>query len=332
MNRDGAPGKSEGLRKSSCGASRGALSGAGEPRPPGRGCPRWATVELRPDPAGQLRGRYSRGTRREGLPATRPPADNDQRPDATAPPLWSSRGPESPRTSGLVRHRSENVTRVPRTGTGLHTAAAMFEKPRAEPRMPRNRHRRPAPAPAGPRALRLPQARPTTAAACGARTGGAGGRRRERRRGRDAASPGKPLLLFLHPPPAVCASRQKEASRSPCTQDRDGPPKDTPGSASGSIAGTRSPWPSPLTLAHQPRRPRTEKPGASLGTEASSMNTENATLYKSSLSKATPSRVAAYSLKQFCCCCCCFSHGFLPCIPLQPHILNLVVPLNPGLS
>lgn len=180
-------------------------------------------------PRGAVRGRYSRGTRSEGLPATRPPSDNDQRPDATAPPLCPSRGPESPRTSGLVGERSQIVTLVPRAGTGLHTAAAMFEKPRAEPRMPRNRHHRPAPAPAGPRALRLPQARPMTAAACGARVGGAAGRQRERRRATRRCKTRKALDSFPPSSPHHLPSRQKEASRSPCTQDCDGPPTETPG-------------------------------------------------------------------------------------------------------
>lgn len=167
-------------------------------------------------PRGAVRGRYSRGTRRGGLPATRPPSDNDQRSDATAPPPCSSRGPESPRTSGLVGERSEIVTLVPRAGTGLHTAAAMFEKPRAEPRMPRNRrHRRPAPAPAGPRALRSPQARPMTAAACGARAGGAAGRQCERRRATRRCKPRKALGSFPPSSPSPSTLPPKRSQSQP---------------------------------------------------------------------------------------------------------------------
>lgn len=225
-------------------------------------------------------GRSSSGTRREGIPATHPPAARGQ------PPEPESHGSASlilpgPGIATHLESRQQKelnsvtlvtlATQVPRTGTGLHTAAAIFEKPRAEPRMPRNRHLSPAPVPNGPRALRLPRARPLTAAACSAGAGGPAKSPRAPCWAMRLCDPGKATHSFLLPSSHHPPSRQKKkASRSPGTQDSYGPPK----CASSSIPGTRSPWPSPSTLGHHPPWPRTEKAGASLGTQTSSMNKE----------------------------------------------------------
>ncbi|XP_064134119.1 basic salivary proline-rich protein 4-like [Loxodonta africana] len=159
------------------GARREHYEGRGRAQPRGGDRAGWAEGLRGRAAAGPPRGGEGALLARDAPPRTprRPPTDNGQGPGTAALPLCSSRSPESPRTSALVGPRNEIVTAVARAGTGLHTAAAMFEKPRAEPRMPRNRRRRPAPAcPAGPRALRWPRARPATATSCRASAGSPG--------------------------------------------------------------------------------------------------------------------------------------------------------------
>lgn len=179
----------------------------------GRGC----GAQPRPDP----RGGEGAFPARDAPPKApgHPPA-RGQRPEPGRHGSASLvlTGPGVATHLGSRRRKERNpVTLVPRAGTGLHTAAAIFEKPRSEPRMPRNRHRRPAPV--SPRALRSPQARPLTAAACGARARGPAGSSRERWREMRHCEPRKALGSFPSSSPLHLPSRQKKpvAARAPKT-------------------------------------------------------------------------------------------------------------------
>lgn len=182
------------------------------------------------------------------------------------------------------RKGRNSVTQIPRASTGLHTAAAMFEKQRAEAfRMPRNCHSGPAP-PLRPRALRLPQPR-TLTTFCRVRGARPGALPKLPRpvANSELCKPGQELGSFPRPlpptpptPPQSALPPKKKKSGSPCTQDRGGPPTGSPGCASVSSKGNSLPLAINCDSRPPPTWPRTEKAGASLETRANSMSKEKA--------------------------------------------------------